>query len=1053
MAGLSVQASSISLEGTWRVQLDPSDRGGSEHWENHDFRDRIHLPGALQNQGFGEDISVDTAWTGDVRIDHWKYAPQYDAYRQPGHIAVPFFLQPKKHFVGAAWYERDIVIPAKWQSRRVTLTLERPHWQTTVWLDGVMIGTNDSLGVPHVYDLGTNIKKGRHRLSIRVDNRLKIDVGSMAHSVTDHSQGNWNGIIGRIALEDTAPVWIEDLQTYPNAAERSVTIKGKIGNATSEPGRGTVKLMVESAAHHLRVERALDASWDAGGGTFAATIPLGAEAPLWDEFHPELFQVKANLDGAEAAPVTFGLRDLETRERQFILNGQPVFFRGTLECCVFPLTGYPPTDQPSWRKIIRVCKDYGLNHMRFHSWCPPEAAFDAADEAGFYFQIECGVFGQVGDGAPVDDWIYRESERIDRAYGNHPSFMLFTHGNEPHGTNREAYLAKWVNYWKARDSRRLVTTGTAFPILPESQYHVYHGARNAADRFGRDFGTNFTNLTAPVIVHEMGQWCAYPDFDDIKKFNGPLQPKNFEIFRDSLAEHGMLGEWRDFLRASGRLQVECYKEEIEAALAKPGIGGFQLLDLHDFPGQGSAFVGVLDALWQSKGYVTPGEFRSFCGSMVPVARLAKRTWTTSETLSAEVAFANFGGVPLTNASVLWKITATNGNVMDQGKFSPGTLPLGQDASLGKIDVPLENYPAPAKYNLAVQIISPSTRSLISNQWNIWVYPTNEVEPARQKVLETSVLDPAALSQLDAGGSVLFTPKNLSWRNPKLSFQPIFWNRYMFNVHPLQTLGLLIHQNSPALREFPTDGFQDWQWNDIVTNARGLVMDGFPQAVQPIVQVIDDWNLNRRLGLVFECRVGRGRLLVCSADLTTDAALRPAARQLRRSLLDYAASAAFNPKARVGREQLISFFAPIQPSKLEQLGARILETDSEDIEHGHNASNAIDGNDQTYWGTRSGAVGPHHIVLDLGRKIPLRGVTIVPRQDRAEGRVSQVEAFCSNDTGNWSQAVATAKWKSSDQAQTLEFPHEINARYVKLIVEASSRNHPISIAEMDIVTGH
>ena len=65
----------------------------------------------------------------------------------------------------------------------------------------------------------------------------------------------------------------------------------------------------------------------------------------------------------------------------------------------------------------------------------------------------------------------------------------------------------------------------------------------------------------PVIVHEMGQWCVYPNFDEIKKYTGPLKPKNFEIFRDSLAAHGMLDQWRDFLRASGKLQALCYKEE------------------------------------------------------------------------------------------------------------------------------------------------------------------------------------------------------------------------------------------------------------------------------------------------------------------------------------------------------------------------------------------------------------------------------------------------------------------------------------------------------------
>jgi beta-galactosidase len=1079
-ATAAVSAPTVSLSGQWRFQLDREGTGERERWFERSLTQRIHLPGALQNEGFGDDITVDTKWVGDVGIDRWKRGPQYDRYRQPGNIKVPFFLQPQKHYVGVAWYQRDLEIPAAWQDQRVVLTLERPHWETRVWVDAKSVGSNDSLSTAHVYDLGTGLHPGKHTLTIRVDNQLVVDVGPMAHSVTDHSQGDWNGIVGNIELSATSPVWIEDLQVYPDLATRSVRVKGTVGNATGQAGSGTVKLLAQGLQsegdHSARkgTNATIPVSWDGKGGAFERTLALGSDAPLWDEFQPARLRLTATL-GATQAPagsggssktVVFGLREISTRNREFILNGHPLFFRGTLECCIFPRTGYPPTDVESWRRIVGICKSYGLNHMRFHSWCPPEAAFTAADELGFYYQVECGVFTKVGDGKPLDEWIYRESQRIVAAYGNHPSFVLFTHGNEPHGAKREQYLAKWVEFWKSRDPRHLVTGGTAFPQLPEDQFQVFHGPRSAADWFGRDYGPEFAAATVPVIVHEMGQWCVYPNFDEIKKYTGPLKAKNFEIFRDSLAEHGMLDQWRDFLRASGRLQVMCYKEEIEAALDKAGIGGLQLLDLHDFPGQGTALVGVVDAFWDAKSYVTPEEYRRFCGPTVPLARLPKRAWTTDETLQAEVEVTHLGPRPLENALVNWKLVDDRDQSVASGEFPPQLLPLGKGIPGGKINLNLSRLPAPKAYKLVVSVTpAPSATGVAGapkapgdrldtplNDWNLWVYPAKQETTPPPDVLVTQEFDAAALSRLAAGGKVLLLPSRFSWEHPQLFFEPVFWNRYMFNIRPPQTLGLLIAARHPALAQFPTEFYQDWQWQDIVTHAHGLVLDGLPQKLRPIVQPIDDWNTNRRLGLLFECRVGRGRLLVCSADLTTDLEHRPAAHQLRQSLLAYTGGRASNPPVEVPAAQLTRLFAPTETTRLIELGAKVLETDSEDCDHGHPAASAFDGDGDTYWQTKGRDPKPHHLAIDLGREVTLRGIMCLQRKDGAEGRIGEVEVFCSNDARAWGRPVVTAKWRSTDQPQMLHFPQPVKAHYLKLVVSPATNSSPaVAIAELDVVT--
>jgi beta-galactosidase len=1041
---MAAETDRLPLAGEWRFQLDRGDAGVTERWFDRSLEQRLRLPGALQNQGFGDDITVDTKWTGDVGEDAWHKGSQYAKYRQPGNIKVPFFLQPEKHYVGAAWYQRVVEIPAAWQGKRVVLRLERAHWETRVWLDSREIGTNTSLSTPHNYDLGIGLEPGKHTLTIRVDNRLIVDVGSWAHSVTDHTQGNWNGLIGDLELVATSPVWIEDAQVYPNVARKSALVKVRIGNASGKPGHGMLTIGGESQP----------VDWDEKGGAIEVEAPLGKEAKTWDEFDPALQTLSLRLAGAQAddkRAVRFGLREIGTEGKEFVLNGRKAFFRGTLECCIFPLTGYPPTDVRSWKRIITVCKAYGLNLIRFHSWCPPEAAFEAADELGFYFQVECAVWADPGEDKTLGAWLYAESKRIVGAYGNHPSFVLLTHGNEPHGKDRDTFLAGWVNYWKQHDSRRLVTSGSAYPQLPENQFHVCYPCRGPHGWLGKDYRQDVQDFKVPVIVHEMGQWCAYPDFDGIRKYTGPLKPKNFEIFRDSLTEHGMLDQWRDFLRASGKLQVLCYKEEIEAALRTPGIGGFELLDLHDFPGQGTALVGVLDPFWDSKGYVTPAQYRRFCSATVPLARVLKRVWTADETFTAEVEVAHFGPAPLEDAVAAWKLVSAAGRTVANGEFSARTIPLGQGTPLGRVSVELANVAAPQAYRLVVGLKGMQTE----NDWNVWVYPSKAEPVPPANVLITPSLDQAALTRLDAGGRVLLLPARLARAHPRLGFEPIFWNRYMFNTQERQTLGLLCDPRHPALAKFPTQFFQDWQWDEIVSSAKGMVMDALPPDLRPIVQVIDDWNTNRKLGLIWECRVGAGKLLVCSADLDKDLGKRPAARQLRESLLSYMAGNRFNPKVAVGKDDLARLLDLAQTSKLAALGARVIETDSEDSANGNVAANAIDGDPATIWHTKWTPAEdpmPHHLTIDLGRVVTLKGMTYLPRQNMDNGRIAECEIYCGTEPNAWAAPAAKVSWPNTDQLQTVNFEPPVKARYLKVVALSEVNHKPFaSIAELDVLT--
>lgn len=910
----------VDLSGSWRVALDPENIGVQQRWFSRAAEQAISLPGSVQEAGLGEPITTETKWTGGIFDRAYFTAPQYAKYREPGNVKVPFWLQPNTHYTGVAWYQRDVDIPAAWKGKRVVLSLERPHWKTTVWLGEKEIGSSDAMSTPHEYDLGPDVAPGRYRLTVRVDNTVNPDIGENSHSVSDHTQGNWNGIVGRIQWVVTAPVWIADVQVYPVAAERTICVKGRVGRQPSAAAPTKVTLQLNGAA--VDAAAALDAN-----GEFNALLKLPRDAALWDEFTPALHTLSVAIDGGENRIVKFGLRDFSADGRQLAINGRRTFLRGTLDCAAFPRTGHPPTDVDTWKKVYGAIKAHGLNHVRFHSWCPPEAAFVAADEMGLYLQIEVATWPNwsttLGDGKPVDAWIDAETVRIVRAYGNHPSFVMLCAGNEPGGEHYSRWLSGWVDRQKHADTRRVYTAGAGWPELPENQYHVlfqpriYHWGEGLKSRINAlppetttDYNDFIRARNTPVVSHEIGQWCVYPNFAEVSKYTGYLKPKNFDIFHDSLEAHGLGAQAHDFLIASGKLQALCYKEEVESALRTPEMAGFQLLGLSDFPGQGTALVGVLDAFWENKGYISAEEFRQFCNSTVPLARLEKRVFTTADHFVAQIDVAHYGASPLKSAPVAWKLTNDRGAPVRQGQLEPRDIAAGKLSELGRIDFPLAELPAPARYQLAVTVRDSATRAEYQNTWDVWVYPrSTEMEiTVPTSVHLTSALDEDTRSRLEAGGTVVWnvTPEKVAPDPTRgkiaLGFSSIFWNTAWTNGQPPHTLGILCDPRAPALAQFPTDPWSNWQWWYPITHAAPMILDDLPRELSPIVQVVDDWVTNRKLALVFEARVGKGRLLVTSINLS-DAALDPVRRQLRASLLAYAASASFQPKVSVPLEQL------------------------------------------------------------------------------------------------------------------------------------------------------
>lgn len=757
-------------------------------------------------------------------------------------------------YKGAARYSRTINIPKDWK-KPVELFLERtrPTW---VYVDGELVDSCNFISTPQRYLLPKKVKPGKHLLEIVVDNGRGVpeQVYGSSHAYTEDTQTNWNGIIGRIELQLASSV----------ESKYAETLTGAI------PSRSVVS-------------------------------PSALQMPDFaKDFH---------IEGAH-----------------FYADGHPVFLRGKHDAAVWPLTGHVEMSVEGWMKYLGTCKEYGINHVRFHSWCPPEAAFVAADSLGIYLQPELPFWGSFDKkDEKLLTFLHQEGVNILREYGHHPSFRMMALGNELWGDIDK--MKEFVDDFRKIAPDKYYTFGSNY-------YLGYQGIKEGMDYFttcrigGEGWGKYNTHTRGsfsfadaydggminhfhpnsmmnfdeacdkagiPIISHETGQFQTYPDYREIKKYTGVLHPYNFEVFRRRLAAAGMLSQADDFHKASGLWSVKLYKADIEMDLRTKNMAGFQLLDIQDYPGQGSAFVGILDAFMESKGITMPEEWRQWCSPVVPLLEMKKFCFEDGEKIQAKVKVANYGGTSLYGKKLMWKIGDAEG-VMNIFTYDEGLIDVGildEEISADK----------PAKLNVSLNIEGTEAR----NSYELWVYPKKALE--KKGIIIARDLNQEVVKVLEKGGKVLWMPDSLPYTVGGL-FQTDYWNYRMFKticennkkkVSP-GTLGILTNPEHPIFKGFPTEMHTNWQWFPVIKESHPLVLDNFAKDYRLIVQVIDNIERNHKLGLVMEWKVGAGKLLVCMSDLEK-AAKYPEGKAFYQSVLNYMRSADFNPSAEITVDEL------------------------------------------------------------------------------------------------------------------------------------------------------
>ena len=886
---------SLSLAGEWNVTL------GDAKEVKHAM-----LPGTIDTNHLGFAPSDTTETTHLTRLYAYK---------------------------GKATYSRTIEIPKQWKKAAVELFLERtkPTW---VYVDGNLVDSCNFISTPQRYIL-PKLKTGKHQLDIVVDNSRGVpeQVYGSSHAYTEDTQTNWNGIIGEISLKQV---------------ELKAGQKLKSGMVQSESRQYTGKVL-----------------------------------PCFKDFH---------IEGAH-----------------FYADGHPVFLRGKHDAAVWPLTGHVDMTVEGWMKYLGICRAYGINHVRFHSWCPPEAAFVAADSLGIYLQPELPFWGSFDDkDEKLMTFLHQEGENILREYGHHPSFRMMALGNELWGSIDK--MKEFVDDFREIAPDKYYTFGSNY-------YLGYQGVKEGMDYFttcrigGEGWGKYNTHTRGsfsfadaydggiinhfrpnttmnfdeacdkwaspqpwqrqdveqtsykraagiPIISHETGQFQTYPDFREIKKYTGVLYPYNFEIFRRRLAAAGMLSQADDFHKASGLWSVKLYKADIEMDLRTKNMAGFQLLDIQDYPGQGSAFVGILDAFMESKGITTANEWHQWCSSVVPLLVTDRFCYDENEMMNAKVQIANYGGESLKGKKLVWKLDyALDENFGDDAApnaganidrfnqpspLAQGEIPITTDEE-GLIDIGEIHHKMKVMADgfndgngTCLDVKIPSRKVVLTldidygrydarrhrNTYDLWIYTTEKsLDIYKKGVVITSDLTDEVAKKLEKGAKVLWLPttsKNFVASADTISqagnatpytvgglFQTDYWNYRMFKticennkktVSP-GTLGILTNPKHPIFCDFPTEMHTNWQWFPVIKKSHPLVLDNFAKGVKPIVQVIDNIERNHKLGLVMEWKVGAGKLLVCMSDLEK-ASEYPEGRAFYESVLSYMRSPEFAPQSEI-----------------------------------------------------------------------------------------------------------------------------------------------------------
>ena len=860
------------------------------------------LPGTLDENHIGHPDSPEKQW-------HLNDARAIGLYHDGDPIVTR--LTRRYTYEGPAVFTRtlDWNVPS---GKRIFFECERSRY-LTLRVNGQDAApcAAPNISTPYVFEI-TDLVTGHDTFVLTCDNSYPgwpYEAITRSSAAADETQTNWNGILGYIRIRVEEPTFIQAVRVYPHGDKLDVCVALDAAVHTRR------ELTIRSCA--LREDAHILFQIPAGQtAVWARDLPLQSGVKRWDEEEGNLYPLTVSAHSLDSHTVTFGVRDFKAEGGRFKLNGRTVFLRSEANCAVFPETGYPPMDKASWKKVLLTYRSYGVNCMRFHSHCPPEAAFDAADELGMLMQPELSDWDPKFTFASEENQNYYRAEmtQILLMLANHPSFIMLALGNELRAeAEGHAYMTRLLSMAREIDPTRLYANGsnTHFGFEGHDEASDFYTAMTYIDKDLRatsgdmlgwlnqkypDLRTDYAlpmrelreKTNQPVYSFEVGQYEVLPDFEEITDFHGVTDPANLRTFRERVADRGMLAEWKQRVEASGELSLLCYRAEVEAALRTEDFSGISLLGLQDFPGQGTALIGMLNSHLNAKpfGFARPERFRAFFADTLPLVLLPRCTYTSADTLSAQVRMANYGKETL-HGIPTWTLAGEGFSL--RGMLPEATVRVGGLSDLGTLSIPLAGVSRAVRLTLTVTLCGRN------NAYSVWVYP-DEPMAYPKGVLECRTLSAQAEAVLAAGGRVYLSPASTVEALPHSiqgHFSPDFWSVGSFSKQE-GSMGQMIDASHPIFAHFPTDMYTDWQWWPMASQRAAIL----PENYEAIITELDSYAYLRPMAQMLECRCGGGKLLFSTLGLQ-DLQQYPEARALQQAIYRYLASDDFAPTQEIG----------------------------------------------------------------------------------------------------------------------------------------------------------
>lgn len=920
----------ILLNGKWHVVLEDGTTG------------QMDLPGTLDENGIGHRDVGANQWHPDAVLGNAAGEIDKDAP-----IATRF---TRRHtYEGEARISRKITVPDYGTDRLFVLAERARALRLLVDGEACAVFRQGTLSTPYIFEL-TGAAPGEHEFTFLSDNSYPgMPKAAICNSsaATDETQTNWNGILGECSMYTRPQNFIDSLRVYPRAVKKEE--KNKAGGYVLDvcvelaPGAKKVykdaKIILQSealAAGELEDTQTLTEiiSYSGEGLAEAGTdkeenpktmeiwfrdLPLRENVKLWDEDEGNLYEMAVTLDNGMSAEdkggstaecrTRFGIRSFgDNGSGRLALNGRAIFLRGEANCAEYPETGHPPMTIPEWKEMLLKYRSYGINFVRFHSHCEPEAAFAAADELGMLLQPELSHWDPKDAFGTEESYRYYRAELVDllKTYANHPSFVMLTLGNELQAQDEgRERMRELVRTAKRMDPTRLYANGSnAFygeeGCDPESDFYTsqsckdvvirgtFSGMRGylnenypSADRtYDEAMAEIRKEYQKPVFSFEVGQFEVLPDFEELESFHGISDPVNLKLIKKRVEERGLLPTWEKYVEATGELSRLAYREEIEAAMRTRELSGISLLGLQDFPGQGTALVGMMNSHLEPKPYdfARPERFREFFQECRILVKLPHYTYEAGERLIAEVEAANFGKRNIEGV-FCWtlagkKSVSENGNCEPAEIKSKNTvIATGEDTEIticrpgsytevGSLDIPLDFVEKNTALTLKVRIGDSISA------YPIWVYrKTTPVCP--ENVYETRAFDVKTREILQNGGRVYLSPDADKESLP----------------NSIKT-------------QFTTDFHTDWQWW-IMATKRAVIL---PHPMKTIITEMDSYAFLRPMAQMIEFRCLKGKVLLSTMELHKSQQY-PEVRALQASIYTYLSGENFEPAEEITEEEL------------------------------------------------------------------------------------------------------------------------------------------------------